>query len=179
MPIVALIPLLPLVNIQILHSVSSLAIERRIDSYDLALVDEWLAELDGLAKQGRVPRNIAYTNAKHKRAMSHITWALIRRDPHAPSRFVFMGLVASDNPVPARRQIYQEFCSMVGTRLPTFSTIEGSCTEDFFEPAGLFFWYQEDRDKYESFPLLDEWLERESTKNERIPVFEKSRQVSK
>ena len=93
--------------------------------------------------------------------------ALKRGDKRAPSRLVFYAVVQVGGFIPYDSGLGRACERLVGSEVPIFS----ETGERSYFAGDLYFWWQRHRAEFESFPLFDEWSEREFTKKTVIPMY--------
>ena len=137
-------------------------------SPDFALIDRYLHSWDRFA-QGD---NSLVTRLNQDKAAfeKHLTDALRKNDNRAPSRVVFYAVVQVGGFIPLASSLGQEFQQRVGNAVPIF-TDDKDGSRSYFA-GDLYFWWEAHKAQYASFPLYDEWRQREFARNVAIKLYE-------
>ena len=90
-------------------------------------------------------------------------------DRRAPSRLVFYAVVQVGGFIASDSDLGRACERLVGNEVPIFTSEQG---ERSYFAGDLYFWWQRHRAEFESFPLYDQWAEREFVKKTVIPMYE-------
>ena len=91
-------------------------------------------------------------------------------------RFVFYAVVQAGGFILVSSPLGQAFQQSAGSAVPVF-TNEKDGSRSFFA-GDLYFWWETHKSEYSSFPLYDEWRQRDFTRNVAIKMYEQVRQES-
>lgn len=133
----------------------------------IEIIDQYLKTWDEFAQGAN--EKVAILNANQSTFESALSDALLKRDRRAPGRLVFFAVVQVGVPISCDGKIGRAFRAMVGDSVPT-TTDEG---KDVYFPADVYFWWQENKSKYDLYPLFEEWSQRDFAKRTVIPMYEK------
>jgi len=137
-------------------------------SSDFAFIDRYLATWDKFAQGANelMPR----LKAEAPEFRSQLAAALRQEDRRAPSRFVFYAVVQVGGFIPAESDLGQAFHERIGDSVPIFvSDKDGS--RSYFA-GNLYFWWEAHKTEYPSFPLYDDWRQRDFARNVAIKMYE-------
>ncbi len=135
----------------------------------MAFIDEYLKTWDDFAQGAN--EKAALIREERDSFECELAEALTQKDKRAPARLVFSSVVTVGMPVELEGALGAAFKELVGEAVPK-TTFEG---RDCYFSADLYFWWQENKAKYEASPLFDEWSKREFAQKSVIPMFEKLR----
>jgi hypothetical protein len=137
----------------------------QVDS-DLKLVDDYLNKWDRFA-QGE-NELVPYIRDNKDSFEDALTRLLKAEDKRAAARLVFYAVVQVGGFIPLESDLGKASARLLGVDFPIF-TSEGG-TRAYF--AGeLYFWWQENHVKFESFPLFEEWSQREFAQTVVVPMY--------
>jgi hypothetical protein len=134
-------------------------------------IDDFLSKWDRFA-QGE---NDLVPEIKNSKSGFEIALAkLLRdRDPRAPSRLVFYAVVQIGGFINADSELGVAAKPILGHDFKITTTKDG--TDSLFA-GDLYFWWLDHKTDFDSFPLLDEWQQRDFTKSVAIPMYGSVRQ---
>jgi hypothetical protein len=139
-------------------------VDGEVSSYNLKIVDDYLASLD----KGGSPSIVVEGNAD--RELCH---ALMKNDPAAASRFVLYTILTEDERMFRDSRAVAHFENAAGTTLPR---VEYALKHQKYVYAGdVYYWWTQNEQRYEAFPLLSAWQARDENKHAKIPAFLKFR----
>jgi hypothetical protein len=138
---------------------------------DVKLVDDFLAKWDQFAQGAN--ELIPFINQNVQPFEAALTRMLDAGDRRAPGRLVFYAVVQVGGFIPLDSELGNASARWLGDDFPVFTSKNG--TRAYF--AGeLYFWWQANREKYEPFPLFDEWSKREFARTVVVPMYTKTRE---
>jgi hypothetical protein len=97
-----------------------------------------------------------------------LTRLLKAKDKRGPSRLVFYAVVQVGGFVALDSDLGIASKAILGAGFPISTPKEGM--QAYFA-GDLYFWWLESRDQYESFPLFDEWNQREFAQTVAVPMY--------
>jgi hypothetical protein len=135
-------------------------------SSDLKLVDQYLAAGDRFA-QGD---NELVPFLKKNRGAFEVALAqlLNARDRRAAGRLVFYPVVQVGASISVDSDLGRAAAALLGPDFPVTTNKQG---ERVYFAGDLFFWWCENREAYDSYPLLEEWSEREFARRVVVPMY--------
>lgn len=134
---------------------------------DFKFIDGYLTTWDRFA-QGAADL-VPQLNRDAPRFQRQLAEALKQGDRRAPSRLVFYTVVQVGGSIPYDSELGRACERLVGSEVPVFTPDKGGPS---YFAGDLYFWWQRHRAEFESFPLFDEWSEREFAKKTVIPMYE-------
>lgn len=136
---------------------------------DFTFIDGYLKTWDrfALGANELVPQ----LNRDAPQFQKELAEALKRGDKRAPSRLVFYAVVQVGGFIPYDSGLGRACERLVGSEVPIFTSEKG---ERSYFAGDLYFWWQRHRAEFESFPLFDEWSEREFARKTVIPMYKKA-----
>ena len=139
----------------------------KMQAYDMDSIDAYLNAWDEFAqgKQDNV-RLIREEKYDFERQLCN---ALEKKDKRAPSRFVFYGVVTVGMPIACNGPLGAAFRNMAGDALPKTKEKD----KDEYFPGDLYFWWLDNKNSYEAFPLFDQWSQREFAQKTVIPMYQR------
>lgn len=137
---------------------------------DLALVDEYLVKWDRFAQgdNGLIPF-LRDNGGAFERALSRL---LRSGDRRAQSRLVFYLVVQVGGHFSVESDLGKASGAVLGPDFPTMTTPEG---QRVYFAGDVYFWWEEHRQRYEGFSLLDAWASREFTRTFVVPLYQSLR----
>jgi hypothetical protein len=94
------------------------------------------------------------------------------KDRRAASRVVFYAVVQVGGFIAVDSDLGKASADLLGPAVPVFTARDG--TRAYF--AGeLYFWWLDNRNKYDAYPLFDEWDQRDFAKNVVVPMYKATR----
>jgi uncharacterized protein (DUF736 family) len=140
---------------------------RQSSSPDFKFIDGYLTNWDRFS-QGA---NELVPQLKRDAPQFHaqLAEALKRGDKRAPSRLVFYAVVQVGGFIAYDSDLGRACERLVSSEVPIFTSEKG---ERSYFAGDLYFWWQRHRAEFESFPLYDQWSEREFAKKTVIPMYE-------
>jgi hypothetical protein len=137
----------------------------QVDS-DVRFVDDYLHKWDRFAQgENELIPHIRDNKDSFERALTRL---LNAKDKRAPARLVFYAVVQVGGFVELESDLGKASSALLGSDFPIIKPREG--IRAYF--AGeLYFWWQKNRDKYDSFPLFEEWIQREFTQTVVVPGY--------
>ncbi len=146
------------------------AAERQIaESNDeaLAFIDSYLERWDRFA-QGETDL-VPELNAGLEPFAQRLSLLLDAEDPRAPARAVFFTTVQVAGEIPLETPLGQSMQRVMGDEVPVMR-LEGRPPS--YAAWHLFQWWTDNRERFEAFPLLDAWAQRDLTKQTVLPMYE-------
>jgi hypothetical protein len=133
---------------------------------DLDVVDDYLGKWDRFAQgENDLASHIRSSKDLFEAALSRM---LNANDKRAPSRLVFYTVVQIGGFIALDSDLGKASTALLGPDFPIFTSKEG--TRAYF--AGeLYFWWQENRNRYDPYPLFEEWCQREFAKTVVVPMY--------
>jgi len=137
-------------------------------SPDFAFIDRYLTIWDQFARgdNGLIPR----LNKERPEFERQLAVAFQKGDPRAPSRLVFFAVVQVGGMVPVHSPLGDAFRQRFGDVLPIFSS-EAEPAPRYFA-GDFYFWWEKHKSEYQSFPLYEEWHQREFARTVAIKLYE-------
>ena len=137
-------------------------------SPDFALIDQYLTTWDQFAQgdNSLTPRLKQGQTAFQQ----HLTDALTKNDNRAPGRFVFYAVVQVGGSIPLASPLGQAFQQRVGSAVPIF-TDDKDGSKSFFA-GDLYFWWEAHKSEYASYPLYEEWRQRDFAQRVAIRMYQ-------
>ena len=134
---------------------------------DLALIDDYLRQWDQFA-QGA---NELAASIREKQTVfeSSLTRPLLAGDKRAPARMVFYPVVQIGGSINADSELGKAVAALVGDAVAVTTSDTG---EPGFFAGHLYFWWLDEHEKFEAFPLFDEWQSREFAQTVAIPMYQ-------
>ena len=137
---------------------------------DLSKVDAFLADWDWFA-QGENE-----LVAKLQQAKPEFDAALIRLFNHgdrgAPARLVFYAVVQIGGTYKLDSALGRAATPVLGENFPITMNEDG---DRVIFAGDLYFWWQQNKESFQSFPLFEAWQQREFAQSMVIPLYENSR----
>ncbi len=146
------------------------AAERQIaESSDraLAFVDSYLERWDRFA-QGETDL-VPGLNADLEAFAQKLSLLLDAQDPRAPARAVFFTTVQVAGEIPLETPLGQSMQRVLGDEVPVMRLEDRPPS---YAAWHLFQWWSDNRGRFEAFPLLDTWAQREFTRQTVLPMYE-------
>ena len=136
------------------------------EEYNFEFIDEYLTMWDRFAngENDLVP----YLKENNKKFEAQLAAAISANDNKAPARMVFYPVVQVGGFIPKDTHFGKAVSRVVGEDFPSNKNKEG--LEVYFA-GNLYFWWQENKSKYESYSLFDDWMNREFAKQTVIPMY--------
>ncbi len=134
--------------------------------HDLEFVDEYLSNWDSFAQGQNELVPILRDNKTE--FLAALVRMLKSHDKRAPARMVFYPIVQIGGSIDVDSDLGQACAKIVGDDFPITNTKKG---EQVYFGGDLFFWWEGNRERFESFPLFDEWMPRDFTQNVVIPMY--------
>ena len=135
---------------------------------DFAYIDQYLNTWDAFAQGNNDLAPIIRRDAEQFSA--ELTVALKRADPRAPSRLVFYAVVQVGGFIPLDSDLGQAFHMRFGDTVPIFKS-EKDGKQRYFA-GDLYYWWEAHKSEFTSYPLYDDWRQREFTKNIALKLYE-------
>ncbi len=132
---------------------------------EIQIVDEYLAKWDAFAQGDN--SLTPYLRDKQAAFEAALTGLLQAKDQRAPSRLVFYTVVQVGGFIPAESTLGKAVAQCMGSNVPVATLKEG---KQYFA-GDLYFWWQDHRKEYESYPLFEEWSKRDFAQNVAIPMY--------
>jgi hypothetical protein len=133
---------------------------------DLKLVDDYLIKWDQFAQGDN--ELVPYIRNNKDLFEGALTRLLLAKDNRAPSRLVFYAVVQVGGFIPLESDLGKASRTLVGPDFPISTPNKG--VQAYF--AGeLYFWWQENREKYLNFSLFEEWNQRDFAQTVAIPMY--------
>ena len=130
-------------------------------------VDDYLVKWDRFA-QG--DNSLAPALREGKAAFeSHLTDALVKKNPEAPSRLVFYGLVQVGGSIPVDTPLGRAWAGIAGTNFP----VSDDKGHRVYFAADFYAWWKAHGDLKHEMPLLREWAGRDWPRSTLIPMYER------
>ena len=141
--------------------------QKRMDR-DIEIIDAYLAKWDRFAKgeKALVPE----LNREAPASGAALGRALKAKDKRAPARLVFSVVVQVGAGIPVDSDLGKDAAVLLG---PDFPTVEGKKGKDYFA-GDLYFWWLDHQKEYQSYPLFDEWANRDFAKKAVIPMYKRA-----
>lgn len=135
---------------------------------DFNFIDGFLHTWDRFA---RGANDLAPHLKRDSRQFQHqLAVALLQQDKRAPSRLVFYVLVQIGGFIPCDSELGRACEQLLGAGFPIVMYRESVRT---YFAGDLYFWWQQHQAEYRSFPLYDEWRQREFAGTKVIPMYER------
>jgi hypothetical protein len=133
---------------------------------DLKVVDDYLSKWDRFAqRENELIPHIRDNKDLFEAALSRM---LNAKDKRAPSRLVFYAVVQVGGFIALDSDLGKASAALLGPDFPIFTSKEG--TRAYF--AGeLYSWWQDNRNKYDAYPLFEEWSQRDFAKSVVVPMY--------
>jgi hypothetical protein len=136
---------------------------------DLIVVDDYLEKWDRFA-QGE--NNLVSDIRDHKDAFEAALCIILNaKDRRAPARLVFYAVVQVGGFVALDSELGKASATLLGPDFPLFTSKEGARA---YFAGELYFWWIDNRKKYESYPLFDEWSQRDFAKRVAVPMYKEA-----
>lgn len=136
-------------------------------SSDVAFIDSYLATWDRFAQgANELAPQLKRDTPQFQRQLAE---ALTQGDRRAPSRMVFYAVVQVGGFIAYDSDLGRACERLVGSEVSIFTSKNG---ERSYFAGDLYFWWQRHRAEFESFPLYDEWQQRDFAKRTVIPMYE-------
>jgi len=137
-------------------------------SPDFGFIDSYLTAWDKFAQGANdlVPRLKADTPEFQRQ----LAVALQQGDSRAPSRFVFYAVVQVGGFIPAESALGQAFRQSVGDAVSIFVSEKDGIRSYF--AGDLYFWWESHKAAYPTFPLHEEWRQRDFARDVVIKMYE-------
>jgi hypothetical protein len=133
---------------------------------DLKIVDDFLIKWDRFARgENDLIPYIRENKEAFERALTRLLEA---KDKRAPARLVFYAVVQVGGFVPLESDLGKASKALLGPDFPISTPKEG--TRGYFA-GDLYFWWKENHAKFESFPLFEEWNQREFAQTVVVPMY--------
>lgn len=135
---------------------------------DLSFVDDYLHAWDRFAQgdNSLVPR----LKTDRSKFESQLAKAVESGDGSAPGRVVFYAVVQVGGFIPADSPIGLAFRKRFGSAVPLYKD-EKDGSESYFA-GDLYFWWETHKSKFVSYPLYEEWRNREFAQTVAIPMYQ-------
>jgi hypothetical protein len=135
-------------------------------SRDLQLVDDYLEKWDRFAQgENELVPSLRDNKSAFEAALTRLLQA---RDQRAPARMVFYPVVQVGGSIPAGSELGKASAAILGPDFPVTITEEGVPT---YFGGDLFWWWEANRNKYEPYPLFENWIKRDFAQTVVIPMF--------
>jgi len=137
---------------------------------DLKVVDDYLNKWDRFAQgDNELVPQIRDNKDSFEAALSRM---VIAKDRRAASRLVFYAVVQVGGFIGVASDLGKASAALLGPAFPIFTAKDG--TKAYFA-GDLYFWWLDNCNKYEAFPLFDEWSQRDFAKNVAVPMYKSAR----
>lgn len=140
---------------------------RSAPSDSMDTIDNYLMAWDDFALGDNA--KIEIINANKDAFENALSQALAKRDRRAPGRLVFLAVVMVGAPIGYNGKLGTAFRKIAGDVVPHTD----SDGEPSYFPGDIYFWWVKNKDKFEAYPLLDDWLQRDFAKQTVIPMYER------
>jgi hypothetical protein len=142
---------------------------------DFTLIDNYLRTWDQFA-QGD---NSLAPRIEEDRVLfeQHLADALTQNDHRAPGRLVFYAVVQVGGFIPVSSPVGRAFQQRFGDTVPAVPNPKDG-SHGFFA-GDLYFWWEAHKAEHASFPLYEEWRQREFARNVPIRLYESAAQNRK
>ena len=132
----------------------------------LAFVDSYLERWDRFAQGEKdlVPE----LNADLEPFSKKLSALLEAEDPRAPARAVFFTTVQMAGEIHLETPLGRAMSRVLGKDVPVTKMSE---RPDAYSAWHLYSWWTENRERFEAYPLLEEWAQREFTKSTILPMY--------
>jgi hypothetical protein len=136
-------------------------------SPDFNFIDNYLTTWDRFAQGNNnlLPR-LKRDTPKFQRQLAE---AMKQRDKRAPSRLVFYAVVQVGGFIAYDSELGRASERLFGKDVPIFTAKDGERT---YFAGDLYFWWQRHRSEFDTFPLYDEWRQRDFARKTVIPMYE-------
>ena len=142
-------------------------------STDFTKLDAYLSDWDQFAQgHNELAAELASRAPEFERDLSA---ALAAQDPRAPSRLVFYLVVQVGGFLPVNTPLGVEAGKLVG---PAFPAFKQPGAPDRYFAGDMWFWWVDHRNHFATFPLLDEWANREFARTVVLPMYQQARHAS-
>jgi hypothetical protein len=138
---------------------------------DLEAVDEYLVKWDRFA-QGENDQ-VAFLRENKTAFERALAQLLTIKDKRAPARMVFYAVVQVGGAIPVDSELGRAALATLG---PDFPVVTGDDGEEVLFCADLYFWWQDNKQAYEAYPLFEEWGKRDFAQQVAIPMYDSTRQ---
>lgn len=133
---------------------------------DIQLVDNYLSKWDRFA----LGENQLFPILRESKPAFEA--ALVRLlqadDKRATARLIFYPVVQVGGSIPANSELGKASGSVLGSDFPISTTKEG---KQVYFGGDLYLWWESTHNKYEAYPLFDEWSKRDFAQTVVIPMF--------
>ncbi len=146
--------------------------KKRMDQ-DIELIDAYLVKWDRFAKGEK--SLVADINREGAAFVAALGRGLKAKDKRAPSRLVFSVVVQVGGGIPVDSEVGRHAATILG---PDFPVVEVKQGKVYFA-GDLYFWWLEHQKEFNTFPLLDEWANREFAQKSVIPMYNRAREKAK
>jgi hypothetical protein len=138
---------------------------------DLQVVDEYLSKWD---RFGQGENELAPFLRENQAAFeTALTRMLNAKDKRAPARMAFYPVVQVGGAIPVDSDLGKAAAAVLGPEFPI--TITKKQGRVYF-CGDLFFWWQDNGQKFEAYPLFGEWSKREFAQTVVIQMYKAARQ---
>ena len=141
--------------------------DSKSSSPDFAFIDSYLATWDRFAQGAN--ELVPQIKRDTPRFQQQLAEALSQGDRRAPSRLVFYAVVQVGGFIAYDSDLGRASERLVGSEVSIFTSEKG---ERSYFAGDLYFWWQRHRAEFESFPLYEEWQQRDFAKRTVIPMYE-------
>ena len=145
------------------------AVERAPMSRDLQVVDGYLEKWDRFAQgENQLVPELRDSKAGFEAALARL---LAAGDKRAPARMVFYPVVEVGGSISAESELGKASATVLGPDFPVTTMKDG---QRVYFGGDLYLWWENNRDKYESFDLFDEWSKRDFAQTVVIPMYRRT-----
>ena len=136
------------------------------ESPDFTFIDAYLTTWDRFARGANELQ--PQLKLETPRFQEQLAKALVQGDRRAPSRVVFYAVVQVGGFIAYNSELGQACEQLVGRELSTSTSPQGA--RSYFA-GDLYFWWEKHATEFDSFPLYEEWRQRDFAKQTVIPMY--------
>jgi hypothetical protein len=133
---------------------------------DLKLVDDYLTKWDQFAQGDN--ELVPYIRNNKDSFEGALAGLLVANDKRASARLVFYSVVQVGGFIVLESELGKASARLLGSDFPVSTPEEG--VRAYFA-GDLYFWWRKNLEKYVSFPLFDEWSQRDFAQTVVIPMY--------
>jgi hypothetical protein len=133
---------------------------------DLKLVDQYLAAWDRFAQGAN--ELVPFLRQNKGAFEAALVRLLDARDRRAASRLVLYPVVQVGGSIPVDSDLGRAAAALVGPDFPVTTNKQG---ERVYFAGDLFFWWRDNGEEYDAYPLLEEWSGRDFARGVVVPMY--------